>query len=220
MLKAIWRPLTKWPGVPTPHTARIESPFFAKYAATLNLLEYELGKLGAQNITIQAQLTLEQIGNDRWPKPGITFKGPAVIVSFRSSVDEAEYSYPCDTFLGWQSNLRAIALALEALRKIDRYGVAKRGEQYQGFRALPPGSPAGRQMSPEEAAEFIATKVPGVDSHVLATDQQMFEMVLKLAQKRVHPDTGGSNESFARLQEAAAVLIEHFKAQAKAGGAS
>lgn len=39
-------------------------------------------------------------------------------------------SYPCDTFTTLQDNLRVIALALEALRMVDRYGVTRRGEQY------------------------------------------------------------------------------------------
>lgn len=36
----------------------------------------------------------------------------------------------------WQINLRAIALGLEALRKLDRYGITSRGEQYTGWRAI------------------------------------------------------------------------------------
>lgn len=34
-------------------------------------------------------------------------------------------------------NLRSIALTLEALRTVDRYGGTEHGEQYQGFRTLP-----------------------------------------------------------------------------------
>jgi len=46
--------------------------------------------------------------------------------------------------------VRAIALALEALRKVDRYGV-RSGSQYAGFKALPPGDFAAA-MTPELAA--------------------------------------------------------------------
>jgi hypothetical protein len=49
-----------------------------------------------------------------------------------------------------EANVRAIALALEALRKVDRYGVTKRGEQYAGWKALPSPNDAilerGRQI--------------------------------------------------------------------------
>lgn len=218
MLKAIWRPLTSWPGTPTLHAARLKSPFVAKYNDTLNLLEHELGKLGAGNITIQAQITLAQIGNDRWPKPAATFQGPAVIVSFRSGLDDTEYSYPCDTFLGWQSNLRAIALALEALRKIDRYGVARRGAQYQGFRALPAAHQQGK-MPIEEAAALIASRVPGVSPDAIATNEKFFDAMFKFASRELHPDAGGSHEDFVKLQEAGSALTEHFKGQAKAGRA-
>jgi len=35
----------------------------------------------------------------------------------------------------WRHNVRSIALGLEALRAVDRYGISRRGEQYAGFRA-------------------------------------------------------------------------------------
>lgn len=35
----------------------------------------------------------------------------------------------------WQHNVRSIALGLEALRAVDRYGITRRGQQYAGFRA-------------------------------------------------------------------------------------
>ncbi len=215
MLKAIWRPLLKWPGRPTPHTEAVKSPFVAKYQDTLNLLEYELGKLGASNIVIEAQLTVEQIGNDRWPKPGATWQGPAVIVSFTDLVAHGEYSYPCDTFFGWQSNLRAIALALEALRKIDRYGVAKSGEQYKGFLALPP------PPDPiQNAADCIASMAPaGIQASALKSSPELFELVYKALEKKLHPDIGGAHADFVKLQQAREVLTKHFSEQAKAGSA-
>jgi hypothetical protein len=38
----------------------------------------------------------------------------------------------------WQDNLRAVALGLEALRRVERYGIAQRGEQYAGWRRADP----------------------------------------------------------------------------------
>ena len=43
--------------------------------------------------------------------------------------------YATDCCMFWQHNLRSIALGLEALRAVDRYGISRRGEQYAGFRA-------------------------------------------------------------------------------------
>src|SRR5690606_24676973 len=78
---------------------------------------------------------------------------PGVILSFDSKV--GHLSYPCDTFTSWQDNLRAVALALEALRKLDRYGVTKRGEQYRGFLAIEAtAAPAGFATA-DDALHFI-----------------------------------------------------------------
>ncbi len=60
------------------------------------------------------------------------------------------------SFPAWRINVRAIALGLEALRKVDRSGIARGNEQYTGFRALGSGieMPAA-QMAAEEALEFL-----------------------------------------------------------------
>jgi hypothetical protein len=51
--------------------------------------------------------------------------------------------YATDACELWQHNVRSIALGLEALRAVDRYGITRRGEQYAGFRAaLTAGSAA------------------------------------------------------------------------------
>lgn len=43
--------------------------------------------------------------------------------------------YATDVCDLWQHNVRSVALGLEALRAVDRYGISRRGEQYAGFRA-------------------------------------------------------------------------------------
>lgn len=211
MLKAIFRPLKKWPGLRTDPTDRRRSPFDSSYVSTLDLLERELAHLRAHNVVIQVIVDPSQIRNDGLLRTITAIKDPAVIVSFSSSGGD-EYSYPCDTFTDYPSNLRAIALALEALRKVDRYGVTRRGEQYQGFRALPPPDEPAPVMSVEQAAEFIGS-LTGVPASTMLADRDLFDMTFKLASKRVHPDTAnGSHDQFVKLQEAGAVLKErHFK---------
>jgi hypothetical protein len=49
--------------------------------------------------------------------------------------------YATDCCDYWQHNVRSIALGLQALRAVDRYGITRRGEQYAGFAALPAGGP-------------------------------------------------------------------------------
>ncbi len=61
--------------------------------------------------------------------------------TFRAAIDPAKrLVYATDACEFWQHNVRSIALGLEALRAVDRYGISRRGEQYAGFRAaLTPG---------------------------------------------------------------------------------
>jgi hypothetical protein len=59
------------------------------------------------------------------------------------------------TMLAERMNARAIALGLEALRKVDRYRITKRGERYTGWSALPPATPMGAaKMTADDALEF------------------------------------------------------------------
>jgi hypothetical protein len=214
MLNVIFRSVGKWPGKTTPAASRRKTLFRATYIQTLDLLEAELHHLDAQNIVIQAFFTREQLRNDGWPKGGQNPSAPGIIVSFTSRGEA--YSYPCDNFTWWTVNLRAIALALEALRKIDRYGVTGHGEQYAGFKQIASGSPPPREkMTAKTAAEALAALSGDIVlPEVLLDQKRLVEAVFDVAKKRVHPDArGGSHEEFIRLQEAAETMAEYHKAR-------
>jgi hypothetical protein len=203
-----FQPLATWPGQKkTPEQRRV-APFKASYPATLDLLESELRKLRATNIVFQAEAQDWQIRNDGLLRADAQLKGPAVVLTSIARGDA--YSYPCDTFKHWHDNVRAIALSLESLRHVDRFGVTKRGEQYQGFKQLPAGSqPEAARMTAEEAAAFIQKVYPLLSSNALLQSKGLFEASLRDAQKQLHPDSGGSHEQFVKLQAAAEVLTEH-----------
>lgn len=52
-----------------------------------------------------------------------------------ATAQEARRVYATDEYDGWKSNVRAIALTLEALRSCDRWG-ATQGRQHSGFEQL------------------------------------------------------------------------------------
>lgn len=57
-------------------------------------------------------------------------------VAIQAALDPAKrLVYATDACQFWQHNVRSIALGLEALRAVDRFGISRRGEQYAGFRA-------------------------------------------------------------------------------------
>jgi hypothetical protein len=209
MLNARFVPLETWPGKPTPK--RRESTFRASYLNTLDLLEEELSKLKAKEILIQAFFTRDQLRNDSWPKTAAQPRDVGVILSFDSP--KGPLSFPCDTFNTFDCNLRAIALALQALRAVDRYGVTQGNEQYKGWARLP--APADQPFrTKEEAAAFLVSQAnpdmtdrAGFVASAVMSHQPARDGAYKAAAKRLHPDTnGGSHEMFVRLQAAMKML--------------
>lgn len=110
--------------------------------------------------------------------------------------------YPCDTFDDWQDNVRAIALALEALRTVDRYGVTKRAEQYKGWAALP--SPNGDHWGEKEALDFLV-QLMGSDARIATPDR--LADTIRRAEFKTHPDRGGNPDDFKKVQQARKLLL-------------
>lgn len=198
MINAIFRPIENWPGNPTKPGARRRAPFKAKSISRLDLLERELNHLQAKDIVVQAYLTLNDIRNDGWPRSGARPTSPGVIVTFQNNKKE-QFSYPCDSYLDWNDNLYAIALSLEALRAVDRYGVTRGNEQYQGFKKLE----APRTLDPRTLAESFICQHGGVSLDDLRAD---LGGAYKAAAFKLHPDRVGHDELFKQLQEHLRVL--------------
>jgi hypothetical protein len=205
-------PIVQWPGKQTPAWSRQRSRFSARYSQTLALLERELEQLGATNVVLQVALEGKHIRQDGKPRAGAPQPThPGVILSFNTP--QGALSFPCDTYDRWEDNIRAIALTLEHLRAIDRYGVTKHGEQYTGWKALPPApaSPSNG-MTPDEAAAYIARHAGGecgkpyYSPTDLLNSRTICDVAYHRAARNLHPDTGGSHEDFVRLQHAAEVL--------------
>lgn len=153
MLNAQFRPLDQWPGARTEN--RKDAPFRSTYKQTLDLLEYELSKLRAHHTVVQIEdpEVRKLIRNDGslWATGKMyTPNKPGVVLSFESP--KGAISMPCDRYDNWTDNLRAIALSLEALRAVDRYGVTRGNEQYRGWAKL---EAPKNGMTREEADEFM-----------------------------------------------------------------
>ncbi len=191
-----FRPLTQWPGQPT--AKRKPSLFRARYADTLRLLDTELRHLQASQVVIQAACGEEDIRLDGQLRASAKLASPAIILSFNSK--HGPLSYPCDRYTAWQDNLRAIALALQALRAVDRYGVTRRAEQYRGWQALPE-APQPQTGSVVWARQVIQQIVGGV------TWRDPYQRnAIREAQMATHPDRGGNAEDFKRVMEAVRIL--------------
>jgi hypothetical protein len=176
-MRLIYRPLERWDRAID--KARPHAPFRAPYQATLDLLEREARMLGAGRVVVELAIQETDLRLDGQPYAGTKTRHPGVTVAFESH--HGPLKYTADTFATWQENLRAIALGLEALRKVDRYGMTSRGEQYAGWKALP----AGDGPSVEKGRRII-------EEHGSVRDALM----------ATHPDRGGDPDEFASVQAA------------------
>lgn len=207
-----FHPLPTWPERSTPAEERKSGTFKAGWNDTLDLLDRELRHLDARDIVIQAGLQPADIRVDGWPRANARQPvHPGVIVSFASK--HGPLRYATDVFEVWHHNVRAIALGLEALRKVDRYGISQRGEQYTGWKALGAGRPAvaGEKMTVEDAARLlgdIAFAAGSAESLKLIGNGELIADAYRRAVFRTHPDRpGGDAETFRRVNEARDLLI-------------
>ncbi|MEV8023686.1 hypothetical protein [Microbacterium sp. NPDC080220] len=196
-------PIAQWPGKLT--LSRQRSNFSASWTSTLDLLRRELWHLGAKNARLQIAVPAEQFRLDGRPRATAKAEHPGVILTMDSR--HGALSYPCDTFTTWQDNVRAIALALEALRKVDRYGVTRRGEQYRGFRALEATAAPAGFADVDEALAFLGTFVR-LGASELKAHRDVAGRALRKAQRETHPDHGGDAATFQRVSLAEAKLRE------------
>lgn len=192
-------PLQRWIGQKT--SSRVNAAFTSTYEKTLYDLEHEIRMLNGKNVVIEAGFKREDIRNDGWPRSGRKPSEPGVIVSFTTK--RGALAFPCDRFWFWEDNLRAIALGLEALRKIDRYGITQGGEQYTGWRALPEPEPQVTKSAAEKAADYLESEYPGQFDRTKDWSLSYLESVWRSLAKLAHPDRqGGSHDKFVRLKNA------------------
>lgn len=223
-MRIVLRPIDVWPGSLLSDSQRTPSPFEASWPQTKQLLEREVGMLQPKTVDIVVQYAVEprdfrldgeMRANARAPRH------PGVIVSFESRkfgpmryfTDQfTNRGYGGSRFLnGWQSNVRAVALGLEALRKVERYGIARRGEQYVGWSALPPAREMGAApLTIDEAARLLCEatmETIGEDWHDIDRVRSVANSLWREAAKVHHPDAGGDPETFKRLTAARDLLL-------------
>lgn len=202
-LQAQFRPIITWPGVETKR--RRPAPFTASWSSTLELLKRELRMLQAKNVVIQVAIPEHQLRNDGYPYANAQAFHPGVILAFDSV--HGPLRYPSDRFSSWEDNIRAIALSLEKLRAVDRYGVTRRAEQYAGWKAI---AAPGAEMTPLQAAHHIA-QVSGAAVDDLLRDPEAVRAAYRDAARKLHPDMGHADPTaFQELSRARDTLERYL----------
>ena len=201
----------------TPFTGEHEhSDFKASWNSTLSLLRRELEHLGATDVVIEVDAPESAIRLDGMLYANAKVVSPAVRVAFSSQVGPLVYAtdryvsrgYRTAMAGDWQHNVRAIALGLEALRKVDRYGITQRHQQYAGFKALPAGTNGtGTHMTRTEALGlvFMLAGLNVEPTHF--EDPINRRRALRAARATAHPDRhDGDRTLWDQVEQAAQVL--------------
>lgn len=207
------RPISTYPVAET--SPRVDSRFSRQtlggrskvlLSDALTLLDREARFLECGHLIIEADFRETEIKNDGWPKATAKPATPRVVVSMMKT-KVGDIRYPCDTFTRFEYNVRAVGLALEALRKVERYGVTRRGEQYAGWKALPASTTAPPSF--DEAVATIAGYGQSTKQDI-RRDSFVAQRAIREALAGSHPDrAGGSADAFHKVQMARAVIAKH-----------
>lgn len=204
-----------------PANQREWSRFDSTWTSTLKLLSREVGLLEGRDVVIEIDVPERAIRLDGQLRADARPDCPAVVVAFESKhgpmlyrSDLLESRWVSKQGPSWQQNVRAVALTLESLRAVDRYGATETGQQYAGFKALPSGTalPASH-MTREDALALLweygrterdagaTTGLPG------STDPGALARYYRTARAVVHPDRhDGRRILWDKVEQAARVL--------------
>jgi hypothetical protein len=199
---ATWQvePLGNW-GRPVTKGRSAARRFSASWSDTMELLTSEIEKLGVKGtIAVRIDVQRGDIRLDGMLRTRASVGFPGVVVSFESRY--GPLSYATDEYDSWQANVRAIALSLQALRAVDRYGVSKSGEQYAGWRAIESGKAAPVFASADAAARWLQQMFEPL-GHPMTTKE-----LLRAAAKKCHPDRHDGDHTLWDRYDAARQLLE------------
>lgn len=165
------------------------------HARALQRLESELDRLGATNVTLSTNLELRLDGRPRATDQRIEDPGVAVYFRFK----KRPTVLACDAYLTVPGNIAAIAGHIEALRRIERYGVGTIEQALAGYKSLPA----------DTAADW--RQVFGFDKNSQPSIDQLKDKHKALAREH-HPDRGGSEEKMMQLNRAREYALEELNA--------
>lgn len=156
-------------------------------------LEAELDRLGAKSPVLSTNVSLRLDGRPRSDEnpsdPGaaiyFSFKGKATVLA-------------ADRFYSVADNIAAIAGHIEALRRVERYGVGTIEQALAGYKALPADTAANWRA----VFGFAADSVPTLDQ---------MDSAYKAAARLKHPDVGGTDIEMAHVNRARDYALQELE---------
>lgn len=182
----------------TPSHRRKANAHFSRNLSVMGALrdvQNEVRLLGGLDLVVSSNIKLRVDGlprsDQRIPED------PGVAVYFERK--KARLVFACDRFDRPEHNLRAIAMHLEALRGMERWGVGSLDQAFAGYQALPdPDAP----RSWWDVLDLSPADVQGLRTLGAATAGEVLLREYRNRAKVVHPDAGGTQDAFVELQRA------------------
>jgi hypothetical protein len=97
-------------------------------------LAQQLEFLGAQSIVVSTNMELTRYGEPRADRTAPADPGVAVYFELKGK----DRVLACDKWISVAGNMAAIANHIDAIRRVDRYGVGTLDQAFAGYDALPP----------------------------------------------------------------------------------
>lgn len=200
--RLIFRPLRAYPHKQTPHHQRESWPSKVTLSKAAESLLQQLRLLGCDATAyIEADVEERHIRQDGQLYASARAKSPMVIVSARHR-RLGDVRWANDRYQSFEENVRAIALTIQNLRAIERYGCVRDNEQFTGFKALP-----------ERASETLSreTAIAVLNRHASApmadTTPSSMARAYRSARGRTHPDVNAGDATAFHAVEAAARVL-------------
>lgn len=180
-------------GAPIVRTDRVSMP------AARDRLARQLELLGAKATLVSTNIELTIYGQPRAGRRDPDDPGVAVYFQLHGK----DRVLACDRWDQVQGNIAAIAAHIDAIRRVDRYGVGTLDQAFAGYDALPP--PGADNRPPWR-------KVFGIPDDMPATPSAVNGFYRDLARK-LHPDMpGGSQGAMAQLNAARDAALQELGA--------
>lgn len=188
-----------WP-MGWPRAARRENTnrYKVSFASARDTLVLELKRLGVRELVVSTNIPLRRDGLPRMDVNEPSDPGVAVywIEPFKlnGQADLRNRVIACDRWTRVRDNMRAVGLAVDALRALQRSGATQVIDRvFQGFAALPADAEASRPAPPWR-------EVLGLGDEAIS--REALRQAYRRALLRAHPDHGGSVEALSAVTAA------------------
>jgi hypothetical protein len=176
-----------WPRTEAPR--RENSKFDQRLETALANLRHQIELMGGKQVVLSSNCTL---GMDNPADPG-------VVAYFQ--IENQAMAIPCDRWRRVRDNIHAIALTVEAMRGMERWGAKHMiTAMFSGFKALP-----------QKASGLDFYAVLGLDRGIPLTEKVVSDAFRRKAMT-AHPDKPtGSAEKWAGLREAHDMAMQNAR---------